>query len=467
MRRIAVALSVFALPLLLPPSSHGQSRVPSQPVGGEVEPSGGTWKTWLLASGSEMRLPPPQRAAVEAETRELKALAARRDAQTLEQIRFWDAGAPAYRWNEIALDHMIAKHKLNAVRVTRGIALMSVAVYDASVAAWDSKYAHRRARPAQADPSPSTAVATPRSPSYPSEHAVTAGAAAAVLAYLMPADAQLFADKAEQAARSRVLAGVNYPSDVAAGLELGRAVAARVIERAKADGSDAKWAGTVPAGPGHWNGTNPIEPAAGTWKTWVLSSGNQLRPGPPPAVDSEQMARELAEVKNFPRTFASNYAAFFWQSAPSIKLWNEIANRKIFEYRLDTNPLRVARIYALMHVATADSWIACMDAKYAYWQIRPFQLDPTVTTLFPTPNHPSYPAAHACNSGAMAAVLGYLFPQDSTWLTERAEEAAASRIWGGIHYRSDNDAGLALGRGVARLVIGRARKDGADVASRP
>jgi membrane-associated phospholipid phosphatase len=83
-----------------------------------------------------------------------------------------------------------------------------------------------------------------------------------------------------------------------------------------------------------------------------------------------------------------------------------------------------------------------------------------VKPLFPTPNHPSYPAAHGCLSTATAAILGYLFPRDAVTLAALAEEANESRIWAGIHYRSDTVAGAALGRAVANKVIDRARKDG-------
>ena len=65
-------------------------------------------------------------------------------------------------------------------------------------------------------------------------------------------------------------------------IALGRAVAAKVISWANSDGSAVEWTGSVPTTPGSWNGTNPLEPLAGTWKTWVLHSGDQLRPGPPP-----------------------------------------------------------------------------------------------------------------------------------------------------------------------------------------
>jgi hypothetical protein len=82
------------------------------------------------------------------------------------------------------------------------------------------------------------------------------------------------------------MAGVQYPSDVAAGTELGQVVGAQVVDWARRDGSDAQWTGSVPTEPGHWNGTNPILPLAGTWKTWALASGSELRPGAPPTADS-------------------------------------------------------------------------------------------------------------------------------------------------------------------------------------
>jgi hypothetical protein len=83
-----------------------------------------------------------------------------------------------------------------------------------------------------------------------------------------------------------------------------------------------------------------------------------------------------------------------------------------------------------------------------------------VTPLFTTPNHPSYPAAHGCFSGSISAVLAYQFPHDAVDLNALGNEAGESRLWAGIHFRSDIDTGLALGRAVAKLVIERAEKDG-------
>jgi membrane-associated phospholipid phosphatase len=447
---------------------------------GSIEPAAGHWKTWVLDSGSQLRLPqPPDDAATSVEMDELKMVAARRDGAALDQIAYWDAGSPGYRWNEIAC--AAGLKGIAGIRNYRALALLNVAIYDATVAAWDTKYAYNRPRPAERDPSFTTALASPASPSYPSEHAVTAGAASAVLAYLLPNDAQLFASLADEAAMSRMLAGVQYRSDVTAGLELGRAVAARVIEWAGADGTDAKWTGSVPTGPGYWQGDNPAEPLAGTWKTWAITSGSQFRPGPPPAYDSEQMAAEIAEFKGHDRTANLNRVTLFWAHDPSGRpagsqistnqaalnwaplnslLWGSELNQKLFEYRLDANPPRAARAYALTSIACYDAAVACWDGKYAYWAPRPIHVDPTVTPLFTTPLHPSYPSGHSTVVGATSTVLGHLFPRTAESFKLNAEEVASSRMWAGIHFRSDNETGLALGRSVAQVVIERAMADG-------
>jgi membrane-associated phospholipid phosphatase len=431
--------------------------------GGWVEPGAGNWHTWVLTSGSQFRPgPPPDSTATQAELQQLHALEGQRDSATVDQIGFWDTGAPPYRWNELAVTEAL-KHNMNAVTGARTLALLHVALSDAVIATWDAKFAYTRPRPSESDPSLTTAVATPASPSYPSEYSATAAAGSVVLSYLFPDDAQLFADKARAASQSRLLAGVEYPSDAAAGQDLGRTVGALVVDWARHDGSDAQWTGSVPTEPGHWTGSDPVLPLAGTWKTWALTSGSELRPGPPPAYDSPEEAADLAVLKDFPRTPKTNADALFWEYASGAVrnywFWNEQANKKILEYRLDADPPRAARAYALESIASYDSGIACWDAKYAYWAIRPFQLDPTLKTVFPTPNHPSYPAAHGCFSSASAAALGSLFPRDADTLNAVADEAGQSRVWAGIHFPTDVRAGLALGRAVAAKVVERASSD--------
>jgi len=424
--------------------------VSSQPV----EPEAGQWPTWVVTDVGSVRLPaPPDQVTTRQELAELKTLAAQRNTQALKQIAYWDAGAPNYRWLEITFAQMQKKPMTNP-RFNRLLALLNVAIYDAMIAAWETKYTYNRPRPSASDTSLLTVIPPPHSPAYPSEHAVAAGAASAILAYIYPDDAQSFQALAEEAGRSRLLAGVNYPSDVKAGLELGRTVAAKVIARAKADGSDAKWDGVIPAEPGHWTGEKPIEPLTGSWQTWVLTAGKELRPPAPPAYDSAQKQTELQEIQTYTRTWQSNQKAMFWQTFDGIfTFYYDIASKRIFEHHLETNPPQAARIYALLSVTQYDAVVACWDAKYTYWAMRPFMYDKNLVTLFPTPNHPSYPAAHGCYSGATAAILGHLFPAEAAFITAKAEEAGMSRLWAGIHFRSDIETGLALGRAVAQKVI--------------
>ena len=177
---------------------------------------------------------------------------------------------------------------------------VAMAMYDATIATWESKYHYRRPRPTQMDHRLPTAVAVPDSPSYPSEHAAAAQAAATVLAYFLPLEAQTFQAMAEQAGWSRVLAGVQFPSDHHAGLELGRRVAEQVIAKAQSDGSDAVWTGTVPVGPCLWTGANPGNAAAVNWHPLLLSSPSQFRPPPPPECMSAQVLAETAAVRDIP-----------------------------------------------------------------------------------------------------------------------------------------------------------------------
>jgi hypothetical protein len=129
----------------------------------------------------------------------------------------------------------------------RAFTLLNIALADAQIAAWDSKYAHARRRPGAIDPKLATALPTPPNPRI-RERSVAAGAAAVVIGHFFLKDAPQLNEAAEEAARSRVMAGVVFPSDTRARLELGRAVGARVVEHLKLDGQ--KWAGAVPVGPG-------------------------------------------------------------------------------------------------------------------------------------------------------------------------------------------------------------------------
>ena len=438
----------------------------TRPGPARIEPQAGRWDTWILSSGAQFRLPsPPNGLAQEVEIKELITRAGRRDAAALNAISYWDSGPPGYRWNELAIDQLV-RGGISGPRSARILSLLNVAIYDATIAVWDSKYVYNRPRPSEINSFITPVIPAPNSPSYPSEHAAVASAAAAVLSYLFPNDAQTYDRASQECGESRLNAGVQFPSDISAGQELGRKVAEAVIAWARTDGSDAVFTGTIPNGPGNWKGTNPVQPTGGNWRTWVIASGSEFKAPPPPAFGSAQLAQELAEVKNVPRpipasgaNFTTTRSAYFWQGQTS-KLWNDILTVKLFEYQLDRNPPRAARAYALFSVAAHDSIIACWDAKYTYWAARPNMLDTSIVPLFPNPNHPSYPSAHSMFSSAYAAVLSYLFPRDADYFAAQAQDAGMSRLWAGIHYRSDVEKGLEVGRSVAQRVIERAKNDG-------
>ena len=141
------------------------------------------------------------------------------------------------------------------------------------------------------------------------------------------------------------------------------------------------------------------------------------------------------------------------------RIFYDELSKRVLEYQRE-NPPAAARAYALAAISHNDASVACWDAKYAYWAARPNQLDTSIVTLFPIPGHPSYPSAHGCFSGPIARTIGRLFPDFTSAMEDRATEAAESRLWSGIHFRSDLDAGLAIGRKVGDLVIDRAATDG-------
>src|SRR6266478_9201052 len=226
----------------------------------QVEPGAGTWKTWVISSGSAFRLlPPPDSDGTAMELRWVKECVSQRDQATLAAIHFWDAGSPAYRWMQLAQQQVVSAG-LPAPLQTRALALVAAAISDATVAAWDSKYAYNRPHPGEMDPAVAPVVAVPQSPSYPSEHAVTAGAAAAVLEYLFPDQATKFADMADEAATSRVMAGVAFPSDAFSGLDLGQSIGRAVIAFAQSDGSAQVFSGSYPPSPGVWSSSTPVTP---------------------------------------------------------------------------------------------------------------------------------------------------------------------------------------------------------------
>jgi len=413
----------------------------------------GQWKTWFIVSGKEYRLPPPP--AYKDEVADVLSAQNKLDDAGMQKIVFWNAGAPGYRWYNMMFKLWTSDITGNGALAN---ALIGTAIYDATVAAWDTKYAHNRPRPFAVNKDVKLYAPKPETPSYPCEHSVAAGVAVALISHFYPALTDSVNRMAQQLMASRVAAGVAFPSDTRAGFELGKKVAAKEIEQTKDFLRKKQFDGKIPQKPGLWTGKNPMLPMAGLNKTIVLESASEFRPAPPP-----DFAKDMKELKDFKQTFSSRANAFYYAAQPA---GHDLLTKKIFEYNVQTNPPRVARIYAAVNVAYYDAFTACWDAKYTYWGIRPDQYDSTYKPLMQSPPFPGYPSGHAMMSGVVGELFPYLFPYDKDLFKKIAKEGAESRFHAGIHFRSDNDAGLELGSKVAGKVIERLKTDGAsDVAT--
>jgi membrane-associated phospholipid phosphatase len=412
-------------------------------------PAAGGWKTWFINSGKEYRLPPP--VSAKQEIAMVLKVQQEMDTAALQQVLFWNAGSPGFRWEE-----MINKLWMTDTSGNGALAnmLVATAIYDATVAAWNTKYSYQRQRPFVADSRVKLYTVKPTSPSYPCEYSVAAGVGATIIAHFFPSLADSVNHMAQRAMASRIAAGTAYPSDTRAGYELGRRIAEKEIEHTKDYTCKTPWDGKRPGGAGIWKG-KPMLPQAGSSKTVVLDSSSQFRPGPPP-----DYTKDMAELKAFKPTFRSMANAFYWASQD---FWFEALNKKIFEYNLNLDPPAAARIYAITAIGQYDAFAACWDAKYTYWGTRPDQYDTAFKpVLIYTPPFPGYPSGHAVMSGMQGALYSYFFPAEEAYFQKKTKDAAESRFQGGIHFRTDNEVGMELGRKVANAIIERLKSDGVD-----
>jgi len=419
-------------------------------VNAQTEPTAGNWKTWFITSGKEYRLPAPLSPGKEIE--KVISLQKNIDSATRSQIVYWNAGAPGYRWQQL----MNSLWPTDTGRYgALANMLLGTATHDAMIAAWETKYTYKRTRPYVADKRIKVYTIKPESPSYPCEHSVAAGVALTIFTHFYPHLADSVKKVAEQAMASRIAAGVAYPSDTKAGFELGKKIATIEIERTNDYVSTAVWDGKIPDKPGLWSGKYAMLPMAGRNKTVVLENGGEFRPAPPP-----DFAKDMAELKNYKQTFRSLSNAFYWANQ---SWFFDYLPKKIFENNLQMNPPRAARINAAVNVATYDCFIACWDAKYAYWGIRPNQYDTTFKpAIIFTPPFPGYPSGHAAISSVMAEIYSYFFPEDKELFRKKAKDAAESRFQAGIHFRTDNEVALELGKKVGEKIIHKLKQDGAD-----
>jgi hypothetical protein len=209
-------------------------------------------------------------------------------------------------------------------------------------------------------------------------------------------------------------------------------------------------------------------PLFGNVKAWMMQPSDfvSVRPGPPPSTSSAQFQQETADVRAAVAnlTDAQRATVFKWADGVSTPTpsghWNGIAVPYITAAKF--SEVRTARTFALLNMAMMDAAIGCWDAKYFYFNPRPTQSDPSIKTVIPIPNFPSYVSGHSVFSGAAADVLTYIFPNGANDFNAQMQEAAMSRFYGGIHYHSDISVGMDHGKHIGDFMITFAKSDGAD-----
>jgi PAP2 superfamily len=390
------------------------------------------------------------------------------------------SGAIVVDWNKALLRVFATPGAQPAtVHPTRSLAILHAAIYDAVVSITRT-----------GQPYLVSVNASPRA--RPDAAAAQAGHDTLVALY--PSMAATF---------DQLLAGelAVIPSAVSKdqGIQVGRLAAESILAARSGDGSSTA-PPALPDGtqPGQYRRPPPSN-AAAVFTQWpdvapfVLQRANQFRPAPPPAITSDAYTQAYNEVKSLgqnsstTRTVDETTAAKFWPG-PIWVQWNEIAEASALTHHSDL--VRTASLFALLNLAFADTVIAFYDAKYHYLLWRPISAiregdndgnpatigDPSWTPLLNTAADPSYPGAHSAISGAGAAILTSFFgKQDQVKVTSdalpgvvrsfdgydaAAGEAGLSRIFGGVHFRFDHEAGLQLGKSVAHFVLNESRSPG-------
>jgi membrane-associated phospholipid phosphatase len=191
-----------------------------------------------------------------------------------------------------------------------------------------------------------------------------------------------------------------------------------------------------------------------------------LRPGPPPPTSSEQMKQETEEVYQAVKNASREDIAKVHVWADGVATytppghWNDIAAEDFIVQNF--SEVRWARNLALLNIAMMDAAIVCWDTKFTYFNPRPSQLDPRIKTNTGVPNFPAYISGHSTFSAAAAEFLGHVLPSQAQKYASMAQEASRSRLLGGIHYRSDCEVGLTVGKNVGGYCVNRAKTDGAE-----
>ncbi|RZU41574.1 phosphatase PAP2 family protein [Edaphobacter modestus] len=476
-----------------------------------VDANAGAWKMILLSGPTQVAVVAPVPVNDPGYTAELAQIKTAQASLTEAQktaIAYWSGGG-VLRWNEI-MRELVAKSDLppapnpdgsypvpnpanpfadpqypfsNPPYAARAYSYVSIAQFDALKSAWFYKYQYKRASPSKNDSSIQSLLPSSDLPSYPSEDAVEAGVNSVLLKLLFPTSADYIDAKAAEQQQVAQLSGRASASDVAAGLALGQAVAAVFSARAANDGMRAaggspqiwqalfdntKARGEIPWVSQDGPPRPPMLPLFGQVKAWMMTPTDIVneRPVPPPSTSSAQMQQETAEVKETVNNLTRDQLATVYKWADGVSTptppghWDFIAVPYVISG--GQSEVRAARTFALLNMALHDAAVACWDAKYFYFNPRPSQLDPSIKVQTGLPNFPAYVSGHSVFSAAAADVLSYLFPGEASYFDSQQQEAAMSRLYGGIHYRSDITAGMQHGKRVGDYTVAFAKTDGAN-----
>ena len=357
------------------------------------------------------------------------------EAPQFDATKFWDATAST-RWNARAITLVAQQPPGNPQAATsRILTYLSLAQYRAVLAAENDK----------------------RRSTHPSVPAAVGAASASVLDAFFPSFVTTI-----EGWLTTDLATPGWPGaeqqDIATGQKTGRDIATAVLALAATDNYLVLSPGVPPVGPGFWFSApnTPIVRSLYGVRPFFLASPDQLRPPPPPAFGSPEYLAAAAEVRQISDTrtpeqtaIAQSYAT---ATAPfTAGFQNLMADDLIRDHHRTEH--EAARILAYANAAAFDAQIACFDAKFTYWFIRPSQFDHAITLAVLLPNHPSYPSAHACITSAIMNVLIDAFPSERDRLQEFIKISSLSRIYAGLHYRFDVEAGETIGARAAALAL--------------
>jgi PAP2 superfamily len=393
---------------------------------------------------------------------------------------------PVLQWIDVMNTTVLAGGTAPNV-TSRIVALVSASVFDA-VNGIEPRFRPLRVRP--------------DAPHHASQSAAAIQAAYAILLNLYPAQSGTLA--ARRTASLAALALTEKGESIAAGVAWGQTVA------------DAMWAsrltdGFAPPPPpflgapnvGVWRPTPPANasgatPQIATMTPWVLTRPSQFRLPTPVALNSQEYAADLNEVKMMGtlsgsmRNADQSELALFWALNTPLA-WNRITAQLSAARGLTLT--ENAHLFALLNLTLSDALIACWDSKYRYVFWRPITAiragltpadaeplwEPWLDTLTGTPAHPEYPSAHSSMSGAAAFILAATFGENTDFsvtsevrpgttrsfhsFSDATAEIADARVFGGIHFRTSCVRANTLGRAVADYVSRhamRARGDGRD-----